>query len=244
MTRGPLQNRVMVVTGGARGIGLAIARAAHAAGASVVVVDQSTPAPQAHADGIDWREGDVADAAAMSQLLRSVADRHGRVDGLVNNAGVLLTGSIANVTPDAWQALMRVNLQAIFFLVQAALPFFATPAAIVNIASTSGFVAAGGQAVYEASKAAVVMLTRSLAVELAPRQVRVNAVAPGLIDTPMTRSLFGNDERFTARVRSKVPLGRAGQPEDVAEAVVFLASAGASYITGETLVVDGGWLLR
>jgi NAD(P)-dependent dehydrogenase (short-subunit alcohol dehydrogenase family) len=157
---------------------------------------------------------------------------------------VLLTTPIERCTADDWNRVMRVNLEAVYTLVQAALPCMASPGAIVNIASTSAFVTSSGQSVYEASKAGVVSLTRSLAVELAPRRLRVNAVAPGLIDTAMTRELFGDPARMNARVRAKIPLGRAGTPDDIAEAVVFLASSEAAYITGETLVVDGGWLLR
>jgi NAD(P)-dependent dehydrogenase (short-subunit alcohol dehydrogenase family) len=244
MTDGRLQDRVMVVTGGARGIGLAIARAAEAAGAHVVASDVSPPAPEIEGAPLDCRHLDVTDTEAAARMLAAVAAECGRLDILVNNAGVLLDRPVERVTPEDWSGLMRVNLEAAFRLVQAALPWLASPGAIVNIASTSAFVASGAQAVYEASKAGLVGLTRALAVELAPRQVRVNAVAPGLIDTLMTRALFGDAAAFEARVRQKVPLGRAGTPGDVADAVVFLASAEAAYITGETLLVDGGWVLR
>jgi 3-oxoacyl-[acyl-carrier protein] reductase len=236
----------MVVTGAARGIGLAIAKAGRAAGARVIAVDLTVPPRDAQTDpdGLDCRQLDVTDTAAATRLFGELVDERGRLDILVNNAGVLLTTPIERCTPDDWNRVMRVNLESVFTLVQAALPCMASPGAIVNIASTSAFVTSRGQSVYEASKAGVVSLTRSLAVELAPRGLRVNAVAPGLIDTPMTRELFGDAARMAARVKEKVPLGRAGRPEDVADAVVFLASADAAYITGETLVVDGGWLLR
>ena len=244
MIQGRLQNRVMVVTGAARGIGLAIARAGRAAGASVIAADVTALGVETEADGLDYRPLDVTDTAAATRLFAALVAERGRIDILVNNAGVFLTTPVERCTPDDWNRIMRVNLESVFTLVQAALPFLASPGAIVNIASTSAFVTSCGQAVYEASKAGVVSLTRSLAVELASRQLRVNAVAPGLIDTAMTRELFGDRARFDARVREKVPLGRAGTPEDIADAVVFLASAEAAYITGETLVVDGGWLLR
>jgi NAD(P)-dependent dehydrogenase (short-subunit alcohol dehydrogenase family) len=236
----------MVVTGAARGIGLAIARAGRAAGARVIGVDQSDPThdPRIDLDGLDYRRLDVTDTAAATRLFTALVEERGRLDILVNNAGVLVTTPIGHCPPADWNRVMRVNLESVFMLVQASLPYMATPGAIINIASTSAFVTAPGQSVYEASKAGVVSLTRALAVELAPRQLRVNAVAPGLIDTPMTRALFADAGSMEARVREKVPLGRAGTPEDIAEAVIFLASAEAAYITGETLVVDGGWLLR
>lgn len=246
MTEGRLHSRVLLVTGAARGIGLAIARAARAAGAHVIATDVLPRDPDVDTAGerLDYRHLDVTDTEAAARLFAQVVDERGRLDILVNNAGVFLTKPVEHCTPDDWNRIMRVNLESVFNLVKAALPCLASPGAIVNLASTSAFVSSCGQAVYEASKAGVVSLTRSLAVELAPRQVRVNAVAPGLIDTAMTRELFGDPTRFEARVREKVPLGRAGKPEDIAEAVVFLASAEAAYITGETLVVDGGWLLR
>jgi NAD(P)-dependent dehydrogenase (short-subunit alcohol dehydrogenase family) len=236
----------MLVTGAARGIGLAIARAGRAAGARVIAVDVTAPAPevQTEGDGLDYRTLDVTDTPAATRLFEALVEERGRIDILVNNAGVLLTTPIERCTADDWNRIMRVNLESVFMLVQAALPCMASPGAIVNIASTSAFVTSCGQSVYEASKAGVVSLTRSLAVELAPRRLRVNAFAPGLIDTAMTRELFGDAARMDARVREKVPLGRAGTPEDIAQAVVFLASVEAAYITGETLVVDGGWLLR
>jgi NAD(P)-dependent dehydrogenase (short-subunit alcohol dehydrogenase family) len=246
MNNGRLEGRTMVITGAARGIGLAIARAGRVAGARVIAADLAVPAREASTDldGVDFRQLDVTDTAAARRLLTQLVEDHGPLDILVNNAGVLLTTPLERCTPDDWGRVMRVNLEAVFTLIQAALPCMASPAAIVNIASTSAFVTAHGQSVYEASKAGVVSLTRSLAVELAPRRVRVNAVAPGLIDTPMTRELFGDAAHMAARVKAMVPLGRAGTPDDVADAVVFLASPDAAYITGETLVVDGGWLLR
>jgi NAD(P)-dependent dehydrogenase (short-subunit alcohol dehydrogenase family) len=241
MTAARLADRVIVVTGGAGGIGLAIARAALAEGARVVIADPIAP-PEDLAREVEWRSVDVTDHPAVSAMFTDVQRRYGSLGGLVNNAGILHSGTVESLTATEWDRVMRVNLDAVFFGVQAALPHFDDGATVVNIASTSAFLAGREQAAYEASKAGVVMLTRSLAVALAPR-VRVNAVAPGLIDTPLTRRLFGSAAAFEARVREKIPLGRAGRPEEVAEAVLFLSAPESRYITGETLLVDGGWIL-
>lgn len=241
MTPGRVAGRVIVVTGGAAGIGLAIARMARAEGAEVVVLDPNPP-PDDVAPQVDWRPVDVTDLQAVTATLADVRRRYRALGSLINNAGVLQSGPLEQLSGLEWRRVMQVNLEAVFFAVQAALPHLDDGATIVNIASTSAFVAGRDQAAYEASKAGVVMLTRSLAVALAPR-VRVNAVAPGLIDTPLTRRLFGSDAAFDARVREKIPLGRAGAPREVADAVLFLSAAESAYMTGETLVVDGGWLL-
>jgi len=238
---GTPSRHVALVTGGARGIGRAIVRRLREDGAHLAVFDRD-PLDGPDDDAVAWWGLDVTDHAAVAGAVAEVAARLGPISTLVNNAGVLDARPAAEVTPEAWQRVMRVNLEAVFFVAQAVLAHLADGASIVNIASTSAFVTGRQQAVYEASKAGVVMLTRSLAVELAPR-VRVNAVAPGLVDTPMTRGLFGTKERFDARVTEKVPLGRAAQPSDIADAVAFLASDEAAYVTGETLVVDGGWML-
>jgi NAD(P)-dependent dehydrogenase (short-subunit alcohol dehydrogenase family) len=248
-----LADRVVLVTGGASGIGLATARLARTEGACVVVADIAAPDPGvvagesgpvlASAPPLAFETCDVTDRDACAALLARVESRFGPVGVLVNNAGIAGAAPLDQVTPDLWQRVMRVNVEAPFFLTQALASRLAPNAAVVNVASTSSWVVGHDQAPYEASKAAIAMLTRSLAIALAPRGVRVNAVAPGLVDTPLTRRLFVTSERFDARVREKIPLGRAARPDEIAEAIVFLASDDAAYMTGETLVVDGGWLL-
>jgi NAD(P)-dependent dehydrogenase (short-subunit alcohol dehydrogenase family) len=243
-----LLGKVAVVTGAARGIGFAIARAMTAEGARVFLADlpasAGAEAAAALTQGV-FVPGDVTDPDFAPRLCDRVLETAGRLDLLVNNAGVLLSKPFEEVSRDEWRRLLSVNLEAVYFTSQqvARVMRGSGGGAIVNIASTSAFVSSSGQSVYEISKAGVHMLTRSLALELAPWAIRVNAVAPGLIDTEMTRTLFCDPERLEARVKEKVPLGRAGRPEDVAQAVVFLASDEASYLVGETILVDGGWML-
>jgi NAD(P)-dependent dehydrogenase (short-subunit alcohol dehydrogenase family) len=241
----PLSGRGALVTGAGRGIGRAIARELARLGARVHAADlDHDPPSDEEADlAIADLVADLTDPDGITALLDRVAVS-GPLAILVNNAGVLRPGPIDGVSREDWRDTLSVNQEAVFFLSQAGARRMRANAGgvIVNIASTSGFVASGGQAVYEASKAAVVMLTRSMAFELAPR-IRVNAVAPGLIDTPMTRRLFQTAERLQARAADRVPLGRPGHPDEVARVVAFLASDAAAYITGETIVVDGGWML-
>jgi NAD(P)-dependent dehydrogenase (short-subunit alcohol dehydrogenase family) len=236
-----------LVTGGARGIGLAIAVALARRGTTVFAADLQDPIDPAPASGnLVFLRADVSDPSTGEVIFEDIEARTAGVDLLVNNAGILHTQMLADVTREDWAATARVNLEAVFFVAQRAAAAMRRrgQGAIVNIASTSAFVSSPGQSVYEITKAGVSALTRALALELAPVGIRVNAVAPGLIDTDLTRQLFGTHGRLEARARERVPLGRPGLPEEVADAVLFLASQDADYIIGQTLVVDGGWLLE
>jgi len=236
-----------LVTGGARGIGLAIATAFARSGAVAFIADVQDPiaATLPTTSNLSCLRADVSNPASIDALFAAIEARTPGVDVLVNNAGILQPRPLAGVTRADWARTLGINLEAMFFVAQRAAATMRRRGAgsIVNIASTSAFVSSPGQSVYEISKAGVTALTRALAVELAPA-IRVNAVAPGLIDTDLTRALFGTRERLDLRAREKVPLGRAGTADEVADAVRFLASPDAGYITGQTLVVDGGWLLK
>jgi NAD(P)-dependent dehydrogenase (short-subunit alcohol dehydrogenase family) len=239
-----VRSPVAVVTGGARGIGRMIARELAAIGAAVHSADVRAPDVRDTSDtAIIDVVADVTNEAAVEELLDRVVAHQGQLDILVNNAGVLVSSRFRDVSREDWTRVIRVNQEAVFFVSQQAARRMSAGASIVHVVSTSAFVASCGQAVYEASKAAVAMLTRSMALELAPEGIRVNAVAPGLIDTPLTRALFGSTERLPERVVEKVPLGRAGRPEEIARVVAFLVSSDAAYMTGQTLIVDGGWML-
>src|SRR5579875_3153406 len=222
--------RVALVTGGASGIGAATARALAQEGARVVVVDidRERGAAVAAACGGELAVADVADAAALAATVARAAAAHGRLDVLVSNALA------------AWERTLAVTLTPAFTALRAALPHLPRGGAVVHVASVSGLAGDRGLAAYNAAKAGLVNFTRAAALEVAAAGVRVNAVCPGLVDTPaLARALERAPERAAA-LGAAVPLGRLGQPEEIAHAILFLASDEASYVTGTTLVVDGG----
>ncbi len=245
-----LQGQLALITGAGSGIGAAIARSLAQAGARVLLCDRDSAACEAVAAAL--REGghsaeahtlDVTDHEAVLRLAAQVGEHHGDLHILVNNAGVLVRRGLDDADArHIMRSVMDVNLHAAFEMVLAFLPALRrTRGNVVNTASGAAFVAQAGCVGYSASKAALSMLTKTLAVDLGADGVRVNAVAPGVIETPMTDATRADPARLAGFLR-RTPAGRVGQPEEVAAAVLFLASPLASYINGVTLPVDGGFL--
>jgi 3-oxoacyl-[acyl-carrier protein] reductase len=236
---------VALVTGASRGIGRAIARSLASNGATVVAAAREDHA-QAVVDEIRGAGGlaeavplDVTDAAGIGAAVVGAVGRHGRIDILVNNAGVARDQLMLRMRREDWDAVLATNLTAAFTTVQAVLkPMLKQRhGRIVNITSVVGQAGNAGQANYAASKAGLIGFTKAVALEVASRNVTVNAVAPGLIDTDMTRAITADAQADWAE---RIPLRRLGTPEEVAAAVLFLASDEASYITGQVLAVNGG----
>ena len=241
-----LENEICLVTGASRGIGAAIAKALGQLGA--VVVGTATTAAGAEAigkrlaeDGIRGRGMvlDVADPASVEAVVGAIAEEFGAVSILVNNAAITRDNLLMRMKDEEWQSILDTNLTSIYRLSKACLRGMtkARKGRIINIASVVGATGNAGQTNYAAAKAGMIGFTKSLAREVGSRNVTVNAVAPGMIDTDMTRAL---DAEQRAALLASIPLGRLGQPAEIASVVAFLASPGGAYITGETLHVNGG----
>jgi meso-butanediol dehydrogenase/(S,S)-butanediol dehydrogenase/diacetyl reductase len=236
--------RTALVTGGASGIGEATARALAADGARVAIVDVDAVRGRAVAAeiGATFEQADVADASAVERVVGETVRAEGGVDVVVSCAFAAALGSIASLGAAEWSRTLDVTLTGAFTVMRAAIPSMRDRGrgAIVHVASISGLGGDRGLAAYNAAKAGVINLTRSAALELATTGVRVNAVCPGLIDTPALQGVFRRLPAREAVARAAVPAGRFGRPDEVARAILFLASDDASYVTGATLVVDGG----
>jgi NAD(P)-dependent dehydrogenase (short-subunit alcohol dehydrogenase family) len=251
MTSTPSRIPGAFVTGGARGIGRGIVESLARRGDVVFLADREASlaaqtAAELRAEGLDVRDRalDVADVEATAAAIIA-ADAEVPLGTFVNNAGVALIRPLLEVTPEDYDRVLGINTRAVYFALQAAARCMVPrgTGSIVNVASTSGFTASTSpMTLYDMSKGAVRMLTVTAARELAPTGVRVNAVAPGTIDTDLTRAVASEGRSLDDLMSTRIPMGRVGQPDDIAGAVAFLSSAAASYITGHTLVVDGGWL--
>jgi len=240
---------VAIVTGASRGIGEAIAKQLSSCGAKIILIARNSDQLVAVKETIiskggiaESMAGDVSNLNSFSELVTNTIDKWGRIDILVNNAGIARDNIIMRMKEDDWDSVMNINLKGCFNGIKSvARPMIKNKAGrIINITSVIGQIGNAGQSNYAASKAGIMGLTKSMAKELGSRNITVNAVAPGYITTDMTNEL--NDE-VKEQLKSSIPLGRLGTPDDVANLVCFLASDEAGYITGQTFNVDGGMVM-
>ena len=242
-----MTDRVVIVTGGSQNIGLAIAKAFKAAGATVVVADLN-PATD---DGFVFHKTNVADEANVVDLMTRVNDEFGRLDVLVNNAGISVEVSIKDMRVEQWDKVMAVNVRSVFLMTKHAFSLMTNSVsespAIVNISSIEGLGANPQHGVYGASKGAVASFTHNTALEYGAYGIRCNAIAPGWINTPFNEALlaqYPDRTKVDAQIKDLHPIGRLGLPEDVANTAVYLASDKAGFITGQEIIVAGGRMAK
>jgi 3-oxoacyl-[acyl-carrier protein] reductase len=251
MIRYSFPNKVVLVTGSSRGMGAAILEAFAVAGATCVLnyfedpdgqnrrdAEQMAERLRGHKVPVHVLEADVSRYESVERLMKRIADEAGGLDVLVNNAGIIRDRTLKKMTADDWNAVMSTNLDGVFHCCKLGAEVLRDGGRIVNVASIAGLVGFHGQANYSAAKAGVIAMTRVLAKELARRRITVNAVAPGIIQTPMVSAIR---PEMLAEYEKQIPLGRIGRPEDVANVVLFLASEETEYVTGQTVPVTGGW---
>ena len=244
-----LADKVAVVTGAGRGIGRAVALAYARMGADVACVsrtEENSAKVAAEVEALGrkaWALAvDVSDTAAVDAAAKEILESAGRVDILVNNAGVTRDNLLMRMSEEEWDTVLDINLKGAFNFTKAFSRTFIKQRSgrIINIASVIGLIGNAGQSNYAASKAALIGFTKSIAKELAPRGITVNAIAPGFIETDMTAAL---DDKVRGEILASVPLGRFGSPDDIAHAAVFLAMKPTGYVTGQVLTVDGGMVM-
>lgn len=241
-----LSGQTALVTGASQGLGAAAAQWLHRAGANVALNYVALGANQANAERLAAElgpnavavEADVRDAQSVCRMFGEIEERFGGIDIIVNNAGILRDHTARKMTQDEWQGVIDTNLTGVFNVCKLAADRLRDGGRIVNLASISAVVGFFGQSNYAAAKAGVIALTKVLSKELAKRQITVNAVAPGVILTEMGKSI---PEEQRAAMLSLVPLARFGEPDEIASVILFLCSTLASYVTGQTLHVNGGW---
>lgn len=246
-----LKGKVSIITGGASGIGEATVRAFIKEGARVVIADKAADkaerlAKELAAEAITV---DVSSSEQVKAMVDHAVARHGRLDVLVNNAGYGITGNVVETSESDWNALMAVNVNGVFLGCKHAIPMMARQGggAIVNTASTTSRVGIKDRAAYVTSKGAVAAMTRAMALDHVHQNIRINAVAPGTIESPYFNEIFAKSPdaaALRASLEARQPMLRLGQPAEIAAAIVFLASDDASFCTGSTLFADGGWTAR
>ena len=250
-----LQDKIILVTGGASGIGRASAKQFSADGATVIVVDINVAAADAVVAEIEAAGGaaralsaDVADEDAMRALISDVAARYGRLDGAFNNAGIEgPTAKIVDVSLQQWDSVLRVNLTGVFVCIKTQVEQMLRQDAggsIVSTASVAGLVGLAGAASYNAAKHGVIGLTKTVALEYASRNIRVNAVCPGFIDTPMLHRVTDASVKIRDQLIAAIPMRRVAQADEIADAAAWLLSERASYMNGVAVPVDGGWVAQ
>lgn len=247
-----LKDKVAIITGAGTGIGRSTAIVFAKEGAKVVVSGINEKECQEVVDKIKKAKGeavfvkaDVSVEADIINMVKACTDKYGTVDILVNNAGVVSSSPLHEITEDEWKRVLGVDLKGVFFGIKHVIPHFLgkKKGKIVNIASIAGLIGFDGSAAYCAAKGAVVNLTREAAVEYAPKGINVNAIAPGIIKTPMTQSYLA-DKNYETFFKMSTPYPRFGEPEDIAMGALYLASDESDFVNGAILVIDGGWVAK
>jgi glucose 1-dehydrogenase len=248
-----LKDSIALITGGSTGIGKATAVRFAAEGAKVAITGRDKAALQATAEEITaqngeviWIDGDVQLKSDVNRMLDTVLSQWGTIDVLVNNAGICSPAAFLDIEESEWDRHMAINLKGTFLVGQAVAKVLVAQGkggSIINMSSVNGLAAEGDQAHYNATKGGINLLTMSMALELAPLGIRVNALCPGFIETRLTKPLIDNPTAFAPYLRT-IPMGRAGVPEEIADVALFMATNDSRYMTGHCLVVDGGQLIK
>lgn len=246
-----LKNKTALITGGGTGIGAGIARKFAHEGAQVVICGRREAQLKETADAIDQDGGeilyciaDISSQKDIQEMMQTVELKFGIVDILVNNAGVYIPDDVTSTSEEEWDRVMDIDAKGVYLMSKAVLPKMLTKGKgkIINIASIAGLIGFEKSAAYCAAKGAVVNLTREMALDYASKGICVNAIAPGVIDTEMTKAFLDNEEAKKVFL-SKTPVGRVGIPEDIAYGAVYLASDESDFVVGQTLIIDGGWTI-